>query len=90
MRFRSVVTADGQQITRPDGGQHAGAHDSQAQSPEGAKHLRRQLTPQRLTGCDRFGHETFLFEWHCACVVCTFPQVKALVSKTCSWRTAGF
>jgi len=32
--------------------------------------------------CARFGHDVFLFWWHPDCVVCTLPQLSALVSKT--------
>jgi hypothetical protein len=42
--FDIIMLPHRQNVTRPDGGQHAAANDTQAQFPEGAEHLRRQLT----------------------------------------------
>jgi len=64
-RLGGTAPAHAKDVARPDGGQHAGAGSSQAQSPRGAEHLRRKLTSQRFPGCatascDRFAHECLL------------------------------
>jgi len=93
-RLGGTAPAHGKNVTRPDGGQHAGARGAQAQSARGAEHLRRQLASQRFPGratsCDLSCHEFLLFWWHPYCVTWILPQLSALVSKTCSWRTSGF
>ena len=94
-RFGFGVAFDREHITRPDGGQHACAGRAQAQISKGAKDFCRQLASRpiarfQIIGCTGFPHEVLRWKWQDPCVPLTLPQVSALVSNTCSWRTAGF
>jgi hypothetical protein len=43
---------------------------------------RHGLDGHATMGFDRFGHDVLRFKRHCNWVVCTLPQLNALVSKT--------
>jgi hypothetical protein len=83
-----------QQIAGPENRDHADPWDFELDLPGEAHDIGYEIAACCLEM--RFGDHSWLcyevlrLKWQEPCVDCTLPQDSAMVSKTRSWRTAGF
>lgn len=88
-----IDVLDHERISRPDGGQHAPAHDPQPQGPRRAQNLGRQFALDDMCIAERLRrriHEAFGLPMQFDDMLPTFPHDRAVVTNTCSKRKDGF